>query len=61
MVKSWNLRFVVLFVVFCFVGMYLDNIELWNLKCYDCFKGIYKDIEDVLLCILCFVGILILN
>lgn len=51
----------VLFVVFCFVGMYLDNIDLWKLKCYDCFKGIYKDIEDVLLCILCFVGILILN
>lgn len=61
MVKSWNLRFVVLFVVFCFVGMYLGNIDLWNLKCYDCFKGIYKDIEDVFLCILCFVGILILN
>lgn len=48
------------FIVLCLVGIYLKKLKVFKLKCINCFKGMFKDKEDGIVCIICLNGMFII-
>lgn len=47
-------------IVLCLVGIYLDKLNVFEFKCVNCFKGMFKNKEDGVVCIICLNGMFIL-